>query len=90
VYRISLTNDGSQRAPHGTLGNCIRRLRLDCKITQVQLGRKLGVSQPAVASYENGRICPSPKTAQLMALTFNVPLEFLMAHRRTLFSDVDD
>ncbi len=82
---ITLTNDGSFRAPHGTIGNAIRQLRQERQWTQEQLGKRVNRTQPAIASYESGRICPSLKTAQLMAIEFNVPLEFMLAHRRSLF-----
>ncbi len=82
---ITLTNDGSLRAPHGTIGNAIRKLREKNQWTQWQLGERVGVTQSAIASYESGRICPSVKVAKLMSIEFNVPLEFILAHRRSLF-----
>lgn len=84
--RVKLTNDGSMRTPHGTLGNAIKKLRDERQWTQEKLAKKLGVSQGAVASFEGGRICPSVKTMKLLAVEFNVPIEFLLAHRRTLFA----
>lgn len=84
---ITLSNDGSFRAPHGTIGNCIRQLRKKRQWTQEQLAKRIWVTQSAVASYESDRICPSVKTLQLMALEFNVPLEFILAHRRSLLSN---
>jgi transcriptional regulator with XRE-family HTH domain len=86
MAHITLDNDGSLRAPHGTIGNAIRRLREERKLTQEQLAKRIQRTQSAVASYESGRICPSVKTAKLLALTLNVPLELILAHRRTLFA----
>lgn len=85
MAHITLTNDGSLRAPHGTIGTAIRKLREERRWTQEQLAKRIDVSQSAVAHYESGRMCPSVKTATSMALMFNVPLEFILAHRRTLF-----
>jgi transcriptional regulator with XRE-family HTH domain len=86
VAHITLTNTGALRAPHGTIGNAIRRLRTDRQWTQDGLAKRVMVTQSAIASYESGRVCPSVKVAKLLALEFNVPLEFILAHRRTLFS----
>jgi transcriptional regulator with XRE-family HTH domain len=86
VAHLTLTNDGSIRAPHGTIGNAIKTLRSQRKWTQCQLAEKLGVTQSAVAYYENGRVCPSVRVAKLMSIEFNVPLEFILAHRRSLFA----
>jgi transcriptional regulator with XRE-family HTH domain len=37
------------------LGYTIRNLRKARKLTQAELGRKLGVGQTSVANYENGK-----------------------------------
>jgi len=37
------------------LGKKIAILRKDCGLTQTELGKQLGVSQPVIASYEAGR-----------------------------------
>jgi DNA-binding XRE family transcriptional regulator len=86
VAHITLTNDGSLRAPHGTIGNAIRKLREKNQWTQEQLGKRVNRTQSAIASYESGRICPSVKTVKLLALEFRVPVEFILAHRRSLFA----
>jgi transcriptional regulator with XRE-family HTH domain len=86
VAHITLTNDGSLRAPHGTIANAIKTLRERRQWTQEQLATRINVTQSTVASYESGRICPSVKAAKLLAIEFNVPLEFILAHRRTLFA----
>lgn len=85
MAHITLTNDGTQRVPHGTIGMAIKKLRVERQITQEQLAKKVGVSQSAVASWEHGRICPSVKSVQLLAREFNVPASFILAHRRSLF-----
>lgn len=63
----------------------IKKLREERGLTQTKLAQKLGVDQSTVASWEMGRICPSVKRAKLLANVFRVPLEFILAHRRTLF-----
>lgn len=82
---ITLSNDGSLRAPHGTIGNAIRALRTERGWSQDQLAKKLSVSQPAISNMESGRISPSVRTAKLLSIEFNVSLEFILAHRRRLF-----
>lgn len=82
---ITSANDGSLRAPHGTIGNAIKNLRIERQLTQYQLAEKCQVTQSAVALWERGRNCPSVKRVKLLALIFNVPLEFILGHRRTLF-----
>ena len=73
------------RAPHGTIGNAIKQLRLKRMLTQRQLAKKIGVTQSAIAHYESGRMCPCLEVATVIAREFNVPLEFILGHRRRLF-----
>lgn len=74
------------RRPYGTLSNAIYRLRINRQLTQVQLARQIDVSQPAVASYESGRIMPSEETLRKMAYVLNVSYDLLACHKRTLFA----
>lgn len=85
MARITSTNDGTFRAPHGTIGNAIKNLRVERALTQEQLAKKTDCTQSAVASWESGRTCPSVKKVKMLAAIFNVPLEFILGHRRTLF-----
>jgi transcriptional regulator with XRE-family HTH domain len=85
VAHITSTNDGSFRAPHGTIGNAIRHLRTKQGLTQEQLAKKCEVTQSAVASWESGRTCPKTRKASMLAYIFNVPLEFILGHRKKLF-----
>lgn len=85
MSHITSTNDGSFRAPHGTIGNAIKNLRLERQLTQEQLAKKVGVTQSAVASWESGRTCPKTKKASLLSHVFNVPLEFILGHRKRMF-----
>lgn len=85
MSHITSTNDGSFRAPHGTIGNAIKNLRKERGLTQEQLANKCGVTQSAVASWESGRTCPKTKKATTLAYVFNVPLEFILGHRKRMF-----
>lgn len=82
---IKLTNKGEHRSPYGSLGNAIKTLREKRQLTQEQLGKKVQRTQSAIASYESERICPSLKTLQRMAIEFNVPMELMLSHRRSMF-----
>lgn len=86
MTRITLAKD-TVRAPYGTLGNAIKTLREKRLWTQAQLAKRIGVTQPAITAYERGRICPSAMKTQLLAIELNVPIEMLLAHRRTLFAE---
>ena len=79
------TNDGSRRTPHGTIGNAIRHLRKERGWSQRDLAKRLGIAQPVLARCETGVRYPSVKVAKALAIELNVPLEFLMAHRLSLF-----
>ncbi len=85
MSHITSTNDGSFRAPHGTIGNAIKNLRIERQLTQEQLAQKCGVTQSAVASWESGRTCPKTKKAATLSHVFNVPLEFILGHRKRMF-----
>lgn len=83
---LKLTNNGTHRAPYGSIGAAIKALREKNLWTQVQLAKKVDRTQSAIASYESGRICPSVETVRDLAYVFNVPLEMLLSHKRSLFA----
>lgn len=85
MSHITSTNDGSFRAPYGTVGNAIKNLRIKQHLTQEQLAKKVEVTQSAVASWESGRTCPKTRRVQLLAAIFNIPMEFILGHRKRLF-----
>lgn len=85
MSHIRSTNDGSFRAPYGTIGNAIKQLRLKQGLTQEQLAKKTDCTQSAVANWESGRTCPKVKKLTLMCILFNVPMEYMLGHRKTLF-----
>lgn len=49
------------------VGEQIKKYRLDAKISQKQLGAKLGVSQQQIAQYENGTRQPKLETIAKIA-----------------------
>ena len=53
-------------------GNIIRKLRNSMGLTQKELGKKVGVSNSAIANYEKGFRAPLQDTLFKLAETFNV------------------
>lgn len=49
------------------IGSRIRELRQKKKMTQIELGKKLGVAYNTISAYENGRISPDSDKLFLMA-----------------------
>ena len=45
----------------------LRRLREAADLTQVQLGEKIGVTQPVIARLESGKVMPDVKTLHRIA-----------------------
>lgn len=82
--RIIASTDGL-RAPHGTISNCIKQLRSQHGWSQHELARRCNVSPVAVELWELGRCCPSLDSVTTLAITFSVPVDFLLAHPRSAF-----
>ena len=55
------------------LGAQIRRLRLERKLTQVQLGEASGLGQAWISRIETGRAIPEPKTIEQLAAALKLP-----------------
>jgi len=55
--------------------NLIRYSRLRAGLTQQQLARKAGISQPALARIESGRVVPRLDTAQRILRACGITLE---------------
>lgn len=60
-----------------TIGERIKRLRIEKHLTALQLGEKCGISENAISMYENGHRTPSRKTARIMCDVFNVDMDYL-------------
>ena len=62
-----------------TTGNKIRHLRKAAKMTQTELGNKLGVKKNAVSKWECGRVDDIPAgKIKAMAALFDVPVSYLI------------
>ena len=63
-----------------TLYENIKKYRKALKISQNKLAQKLGVSQTAVAHYENGHRNPTIEAIMLMAKIFNISVDELLGY----------
>lgn len=58
----------------------IRFLRKKYKLSQLELGKRVGVSNRAVSKWENGESMPSTDTLLSIATVFGVNLDFFLKH----------
>ncbi len=54
------------------------KIRMEKKMSQVNLSTKLGVSQETISAYESGRSYPSVEMLLKLCNTFNVSSDFLL------------
>jgi transcriptional regulator with XRE-family HTH domain len=60
-----------------TIGDRIRRLRVEQHWSQAELGERIGVHQKQVSSYERAVNIPSTEVLIKLAEVFNVTLDYL-------------
>jgi len=72
------------------VGSRLKEIRQRLKMTQVQLGEKLGINGSAVAKYENGICFPNGKMLDILATQYNVSMDYLLCGRGTLFHENKD
>lgn len=75
------------------IGERIKSLREERKITQQELARYLGVSQKTISNYENGERSPDPNTLRKIADYFDVTVDYLLGrsnHRQLTRKDERD
>lgn len=59
----------------------IKQARKKAKLTQKELGEKLGVSQVMIAQYENGTRKPKFETLQKIANATKIPVNYFIEKR---------
>lgn len=59
----------------------IRTLRKAANLSQRQLAQKIGMSQQALAKYENGQATPNPTTLSKLAHVLGVSVDHLLGNR---------
>lgn len=60
------------------IGDKIRNLRTNAKMTQPELAEKLGVSRSAIASYENNSRQPSSQIIVKLSQIFNISTDYFL------------
>lgn len=71
------------------IGDRIKQLRLDAKMTQPELAKKLDVTRSAVAAYENNTRQPSFQILIRLAHVFNVSTDYLLLGNDNNLLDVE-
>ena len=72
------------------LAENIKRLRLQKRLTQTQLGKKLGVGTSIISGYETQDRLPSISMLIKLAAEFNVTIEYLLGINKNKTIDVSD
>jgi len=75
VYR---TIPGGYAVAVSTIGENLRRLRIEQRLTQIDLARRAGVAQGDVSKWEKG-VTPSGKSLLRLAVGLSRPLDDLLA-----------
>lgn len=55
--------------------NSLSEIRKQRKLTQAELGQRVGVSQRAIAAYEAGERKPSPKVVGRLISELQIPID---------------
>lgn len=56
----------------------LKALRKEAKLTQVEISKKLNISQPAYVDWEKGRTQPTPDKLPLLAEILNTSIDYLL------------
>lgn len=74
VNNPKLTKDVNKSEPGYQLARTIIKLRLDKKLSQIELAKKIGSKQPAISRLESGNSLPSFFLLQKIAFATNTKL----------------
>lgn len=66
------------------LGDKIKKLRKEMKITQKELGEKVGLSTSSIGMIESNRQGASPDKLKLIADFFGVTVDYLLSENNTI------
>lgn len=70
----NVSNGGSTM----TFGENLKRIRKDMKLTQQEMGNKMGISRSYLSDMENSRKCPSVNIALLTAKRLKISVNELV------------
>ena len=68
----------------------LKKLRKDSGFTQVDVAEKLGISQPAYASWERGIKKPTQENLVKIAQVLNVSVDYLVGNSEEKSDDLDN
>ena len=68
----------------------IKALRKQAKLTQVDVAEKLGISQPAYASWERGAKKPTQENLVKIAQILNVSVDYLVGNLEEKIDELDN
>jgi putative transcriptional regulator len=83
------TKRPERRHPMWRLGNTLEMWRAVNRMTQEQLGEKVGVSRRTISAIENRRHQPALSLALAIAEVFEVPVEKIFRLHRPTFSKLN-
>lgn len=68
----------------------LKKLRKDTGLTQVEVANKLGISQPAYASWERGIKKPTQDNLIKIAQILNVSVDYLVGNSQETLDELDN
>ena len=68
----------------------LKKLRKQAQLTQVDVAEKLGISQPAYASWERGVKKPTQENLVKIAQILNVSVDYLVGNSENKDDDLDN
>lgn len=68
----------------------LKKLRKDAGLTQVDVANKLGISQPAYASWERGIKKPTQDNLVKIAQILNVSVDYLVGNSQETLDELDN
>ena len=60
------------------IGQRIKELRIENKLSQQQFGKLLAVSQDTISLWENGKSLPTTENLIIIATKFNVSTDYIL------------
>ena len=68
----------------------LKKLRKQAQLTQVDVAEKLGISQPAYASWERGNKKPTQENLVKIAQVLNVSVDYLVGNSEEKIDELDN
>ena len=68
----------------------LKKLRKKANFTQVEVAEKLGISQPAYASWERGAKKPTQENLVKIAQVLNVSIDYLVGNSEEKLDELDN